>query len=170
MRLRDEGLDGDIYDIPRLKREVIEMWCAGKGDTLVKVVPRGCMPNGPFVGYCTTIKFLISHTPKGMELLLGFRAVGEDTRLLHGADIYLVDPLPAPYQFAFRGYSHTPAGVPQLEGRVIDPEFPPGRGVPQWELDLLPRSALRFLASVMPGETFRYMYSDLPPAPRAVFV
>jgi hypothetical protein len=159
--------DADI-DMPRAKRGLIDMWQQGQGDTLVKVMPHGIMPDADrAVGYCTTIKYLISATPRDMEDRLGFRA---DSKLALGADIYLVDPLPAPNQFEPKGYSQLPDGVPQVNGRVLNPDYPPGRGVPQWELHDYPQSALHLLASVLPGQTFRYMYADLPPAPRNVFM
>lgn len=161
-------MDSADLDIARLQRMVMDMWRTGEGDTLVKVMPRGLTPNAAFdIGYVTTIKFIIGRTPREMEDNLGFRA---DTKLKDGADVYLVDPLPSENLFEFRGYSHLPAGVPQVDGKVVHPDYPPGCGVPQWELVGYPQSGLTFLASVLPEERFRYRYDDLPPAPRAFFI
>ena len=73
-------------DVQRLKQMVVVMWRAGRGDTLVKIVPRGQVPDSErMIGYCTTLKYVAGRTPDQMESILGFRA---GTKLQNGADIY----------------------------------------------------------------------------------
>jgi hypothetical protein len=147
-------------DVKRLKQMVTAMWRAGQGDTLVKVVPRGQTPSSErMIGYCTTLKFVVGRTPEEMESILGFKA---GTKLQNGADIYRVDPLPAPNQFEFRAYTHLPGGVPQIDGRVVNPLYPPGKGAPQWDLTRYPQSGLKWLATVQPGQCFVCDYGSLP--------
>ena len=139
---------------------VIRMWRAGGGNTLVNVVPRGQTPNSQrMIGYCTTLKYVAGRTPEKMETILGFKA---GTKLQDGAEIYRVDPLPAANQFEFRAYTYLPSGVAQIDGRVVNPLFPPGEGAPQWELAKYPQSALKLLATVQPGQRFVCDYRSLP--------
>jgi hypothetical protein len=147
-------------DVQRLKRMVVVMWRAGRGDTLVKIVPRGQVPDSErMIGYCTTLKYVVGRTPEQMESILGFRA---GTKLQNGADIYRVCPLPAADQFEFRAYTHLPGGVPQIDGRVVNPLYPPGAGAPQWDLTKYPQSGLKWLATVQPGQRFVCDYNSLP--------
>ena len=151
------------FDVAKLKVQVTAMWRKGGGDTLVKAMSRGRQPaEGRMIGYCTTIKYLAGRTPGQMEDILGFR---RDTTLKDGAEIFLVSPLPAPDQFVFRAYSYLPAGKPQIDGRVIHEDYPPGSGAPQWELDGYPQSGLRWLRTVLPGEQFVIRYASLPTNP-----
>ena len=148
------------FDEARLKTQVTEMWRQGGGNTLAKVMSKGLRPNDArMVGYCTTIKYLAGRTPAQMESILGFR---QGTKLAGGAEIFLVSPLPAPDQFAFRSYSTLPAGVAQVGGKVLNDDYPPGSGAPQWELDRYPQSGLHWLQTVLPGETFVIRYAGLP--------
>eukprot|EP01037_Dinobryon_pediforme_P012874 gene12874-12973_t len=126
--------------------KIIEMWQEGGGNTLVKVMPRHFKPeHTKSIGYCTTIKFVAGRTPEEMEIILGFKA---GSKLMNGAGVYRVDPLPSPDQFEFRSYSYLPAGVPQIDGKVLNPDYPPGSGAPQWELTEYPQSGLRLLAEL----------------------
>ena len=151
------------FDIPKLKTQVTSMWRQGGENTLVKVMPKGQHPDDArMTGYCTTIKYVAGRTPAQMEDILGFR---QGTKLAGGAAIFLVSPLPAPDQFAFRSYSTLPAGVAQIDGKVLDKDYPPGLGAPQWELDRYPQSGLHWLQTVLPGETFVIRYAVLPANP-----
>jgi hypothetical protein len=96
-----------------------------------------------------------------MEPLVGFRA---NSKLSTGADIFVVSPLPKLHEFALRGYSHWPAGVPTAPGFVLDPNdpYPPGLGVPQWELLFHDQSHLTWIASLNLGQRFAYAWAKLP--------
>jgi len=128
----------------------------------VKVAPRGIVPDpGRAIGYCTTVKYLVGKTPEEMEDAVG---LARQSKLAGGADIFRVIPLPKANEFQFRGYSQCPGGVPtDAPGYVAHPVYPPGRGVPQWELDNLRQDALKLIASVAPGERFRFRFTDLKP-------
>lgn len=139
---------------------VLEMWREGRGNTLVKVYPKGTLPNAlRAVGYCTSLKYVAGRTPDEMEAILGFKS---GTKLQNGADVFRVEPLPTVDQFELRGHSQTPAGVPQINGQIVDARYPPGLGVPQWELSGYPQSGLKQLASVAPGQKFVCRFDDLP--------
>jgi hypothetical protein len=146
-------------DIPRAKQMVIAMWREGKGNTLVKVMPKGMRPDpARMIGYCTTIKYVIGRTPALMERTLGFRA---DSKLAEGAAIFRVWPLPAPSQFEFRGYTQTPQGI-STAVQAPHPDYPPGLGVPQWELVGYPQSGLHWLATVERDQRFTCQVDRLP--------
>ena len=147
-------------DESRVKRSLIEMWRKGGGDALVKVLPSELAPDPSRpIGYCTQLKFVVGRTPLEMERAVGFR---DNTKLASGAAIYLVTPLPWEHQFEYRGYSHTPEGIP-TNVKSAHPDYPPGLGVPQWQLSRHMQSALRPLATVGPGETFRFMINSIGP-------
>lgn len=145
----------------RLKALLIDRWRAGGGDTLVKAVPRGLsLDPDRMAGYCTTVKYLRGCTPAEMEARLGLRA---DSKLALGADIYRVDPLPSAAQFEFRSYSTLPGGIATDDPAYrAHPDYPPGLGVPQWELVDYPQDLLVPLASLGPGERFACPDSLLP--------
>ena len=147
-------------DTKKLKQIVTEKWRAGGGDTLVKVFPKGTQPSDArMVGYCTTLKYVVGRTPEEMERILGFKS---GTKLKDGAEVFRVDPLPSPGQFEFRAYSHLPAGVAQIDGKVVNELYPPGHGAPQWDLTEYPQSGLKWIATVQPGQRFACHYSSLP--------
>jgi len=149
-------------DIAKLKEMAITMWRRGGGDTLVKAAPLGTLPDpGRTVGYCTTIKYLVGRTPIEIEQLVG---LARGSKLVAGVEIFVVDPLPTPGQFELRGYSQCPAGVStDTPGYIPNPGYPPGLGVPQWELKGYPQSGMRRIASVPPGQRLIYQVSTLPP-------
>lgn len=153
-------------DESRLKAMVTETWKRGGMDTLVKVVGRGFVfkPNEP-VGYCTTFKYVVGRTSWDMELILG---IGLNTKLLNGADIYVVDPLPPFDRFELRGYSHLPGGHPVDKDHALNELYPPGDGAPQWKVLELPQSCLKLLGSVAACEPFVYPVAKLPPPPKEV--
>jgi hypothetical protein len=147
-------------DVASLKAMVIEMWKQGGVDTLVKVTPKGTVPNpSRSTGYCTTFKYIVGRTPSEIEQIVGL-AIG--SKLVSGADIFVVDPLPLPVQFELRGYSQCPAGLPtDAPGYISHPGYPPGLGAPQWELSGYPQTGWTKIATVEAGETFRYPVSKL---------
>jgi hypothetical protein len=150
------------FDARKLKAMAIEMWKRGGLDTLVKVCPHGTTPDpGRATGYCTTFKFIVGRTPVEIEEIVG---LAKDSKLFHGADIFVVDPLPLLPQFELRGYSQCPAGVStSTPGYIPHPGYPPGLGAPQWELSGYPQSGLKLIASVLTGQRFTYLAARLPP-------
>lgn len=144
---RDKRLDG--FDVPAIKVMVIDEWRKAGPNTLVKAVPR----NRPIpldtraetplaTGYFTQIKFLTGATPAEMEQRLGFGVSKYDGRtiLFHGAIVYRLLRLPTAEEFYFRGYSHLPDGYSTSDREYEEVEdqqkkmYPPGTGVPQWQL------------------------------------
>jgi hypothetical protein len=151
-------------DTAKLKAMAISLWKRGGMDTLVKVAPRGTAPNPTYTaGYCTTFKYIVGRTPVEIEEIVG---LARGSKLVGGADVFVVNPLPQPTQFELRGYSQTPAGIStNAPGYIPHPGYPPGLGVPQWELLGYPQTGLRRIASVAPGQRFTYQASLLPPHP-----
>ena len=151
-------------DTAKPKAIAISLWKRGGMDTLVKVAPRGTTPNPAYTaGYCTTFKYIAGRTPIEIEEIVG---LAKGSKLVGGADIFAVDPLPQPVEFELRGYTQTPAGIAtNAPGYIPHPAYPPGHGVPQWELLGYPQTGLRWIASVAPGQRFVYQASLLPPRP-----
>ncbi len=154
-------MSGFTLDEGRLKAMAIALWRQGGGDTLVKVMPKGSTPDPTrMIGYCTTFKYVVGRTPVEMEANVGFAAM---TKLAAGAEVFLVRPLPMPGQFLLKGYSQTPGGVstsdPAYRGH---PDYPPGQGVPQWDLHQHSQAHLVHLATVPPGQRFVHMTATLP--------
>lgn len=118
------------FDEAKLKKLVVEMWNEGGLNRPVKVVPRGQGARSSTAGYISQEKFLKGRTPEQMEGILGFDGRQGRQYLSQGADIYLFTRVPAPHEFAFRGYTQLPNGQPWTG----DPQWPPGLGAPQWEL------------------------------------
>lgn len=149
-------------DEDKLKAMAMSSWKNGGMDSLVKVCPKGYVPTpGRPIGYCTQFKFIAGRTPEEMEPMVGFRA---NSKLSAGAEIFIVSPLPKMHEFALRGYSHLPAGVPTAPGSVVDPNdpYPPGLGAPQWELLFHDQSHLTWIASLKIGQRFAYASARLP--------
>lgn len=141
----------------RVKNSLIVAWQKAGVDALVKVMAIGQPPiSSRRIGYCTQIKYLAGRTPAQMEQAVGLR-VG--SKLANGAAIYLVKPLPSPGEFHFRGYSNTPEGISTAE-KPHHPDYPPGLGVPQWELESM-QSNLVQLASVAAGQVFRFNAAEI---------
>jgi hypothetical protein len=145
-------------DEHRLKQMAISLWHQGGMNSLVKVSPRGRSPNDLNIGYCTTFKYVVGRTPAEMEAIVGFR-IG--SKLVEGAAIFLVRPLPGPAQFRLSGYTQTPEGI-STAIKAPHTDYPPGLGVPQWELVGHSQKALLPLAEVKPGEKFAYPVARLP--------
>jgi hypothetical protein len=152
------------FDTAKLKAMAISMWKRGGMDTLVKVAPRGTTPNPAFAaGYCTTFKYVVGRIPNEIEEIVG---LAKGSKLVGGADIFIVDPLPQPAQFELRGYSQCPAGIStNALGYIPHPGYPPGLGAPQWELLGYPQTGLKWIASVAPGQRLSYQASSLPARP-----
>jgi hypothetical protein len=142
----------------------ISVWKRGGLDTLVKVLPIGMKPDPSRpVGYCTTLKYIVGRTPAEMEQIVGF---APDSKLVGGADVFIIRPIPDASQFQLRGYSQCPGGVPtDAPGYVSHPLYPPGLGTPQWDLNGVSQSHLVQIASVQAGLTFSFEARRLPPVP-----
>ncbi|HET9904796.1 MAG TPA: hypothetical protein VFQ27_13960 [Xanthobacteraceae bacterium] len=147
-------------DIGKLKQMAIAVWQRGGLDMLVKVMPYGAKPNPAYsVGYCTTLKYVLGRAPGQMESIVG---LAPGSKLVHGAEIFTVRPLPSAGEFDLKGYTQTPAGVSTSDPAYVPhPGYPPGEGVPQWDLARVPQSRLIHLASVPAGAVFHH--SMLPP-------
>ena len=156
-------MQGD-FDQCRLAALAMSVWKRGGLDTLVKVASFGTVPDAARpVGYCTTLKYLVGRTPAEMEPIIG---LAEGSKLLAGAEIFRVAPLPEAGTFELRGYTQCPGGIPtDAPGYVAHPIYPPGLGVPQWDLARVPQSRLVWLARVPRGQPFRYEVRRLPPVP-----
>jgi hypothetical protein len=149
-----------MLDHGKLKQMAMAVWQRGGLDTLVKVMPYGSTPNAAYpVGYCTTLKYILGRSPVQMESIVG---LAKATKLAQGAEVFTIDPLPAATEFDLKGYSQTPAGVATNDPAYKHhPGYPPGEGVPQWDLARVPQSRLVHLASVPTGQAFRL--TALPP-------
>ncbi|MDO7843359.1 hypothetical protein [Sphingomonas immobilis] len=148
-------------DEARVKAGLIQMWSAGGMDALVKVMPIDMAPSGGrAIGYCTSYKFIIGRTPAEMENIVGLRS---GSKLLNGAAVYAVRPLPTAAQFMYRGHSNTPEGI-STTIKPAHPDYPPGLGAPQWEVFGLTQDKLVLLAAVPAGQTFRYPVAALKAA------
>ena len=105
-----------------------------------------------------TLKYVIGRTPAQMESIVGL-ALG--TKLAGGAEIFTIKPPPAESEFDLKGYTQTPAGISTSDPNyVAHPGYPPGEGVPQWDLARVRQSRLVHLASVPAGK--RLQLTKLP--------
>ena len=128
---------GNIIDVPHeptvIKKLVIAKWQdegMGGGNLPVKVV---CVdpanPDQTFAtiqGYFTDAKSIEGKPPAEMERILGMPA----GHYAHGVRVCRPTALPAKEEFELRGLSQQPQGKMYEEGG----EYPPGLGVPQWEI------------------------------------
>ena len=153
-----------MYNQAALASLAISVWKRGGLDTLVKVLPIGMTPDASRpVGYCTTLKYIVGRTPAEMEQIVGF---APDSKLMGGADIFVVRPLPSASEFTLKGYTQCPGGIPSdAPGYVSHPMYPPGLGAPQWDLNGVPQSRLIQIASAQAGLTFSFEARRLPPVP-----
>ena len=131
-------------------------------DTLVKACPHGTIPDpSRTTGHCTTFEFIVGRTPIEIEKIVG---LARGSKLVAGADIFVVDPLSLPPQFELQGHSQCPSGVStSTPDYVLHPGYPPGLGAPQWELSGYPQTGLKLIASALPGQRFTYQAARLPP-------
>lgn len=161
-------------DVNRLKANAIEQWRVEAGAWPVKVMPlarlmeivkrNGGRPLRGVGGYFTEFRYVRLRTPEKLEATLGF-ARGY---LASGVSLWKFDALPSPSDFELRGYSQCPGGNP-FDGIVVRFEgaerpqylakngapaaFPPGLGVPQWELRSGFQIAATEICRLAPGQT-----------------
>lgn len=149
-----------LHNELQIKQSLIARWRLGGVETLVKVMGCQTKPDPTrAIGYVTSIKYLAGRTPIQLEQAVGLR---EKTKLLGGAAIYAVSPLPRHAQFEFRSYSNTPEGV-STTVKAAHKDYPPGLGVPQWEITGLTQANLVLLETLKPGQSFRFEASRLGP-------
>jgi murein DD-endopeptidase MepM/ murein hydrolase activator NlpD len=115
-------------------------------DQPVKVIPADGNPNPSMSGYFTQERFLLNHTPRNIEVVLGVLG-----KLKNGAYV-LAPTLPLlPSDYANRAYSHLPDGKPF--DNPNEKVYRPGKGAPQW---MLSRSiCARVIAELDPDEKYR---------------
>ncbi|MBI1181989.1 MAG: hypothetical protein GC201_15700 [Alphaproteobacteria bacterium] len=158
-------------NVPALKVMVINEWRKAGPNTLVKVVPKerplavDAGAKAPLAaGYVTQIKFVTGASPAEMERRLGFgvsKYTGR-TILFGGAIVYRLLRLPTAEEFDFRGYSQLPDGYSTSDQEYADVEeenrkmYPPGSGVPQWELCKGVGIPCKEIASLAYHEVFKY--------------
>lgn len=150
-----------MLDELKLKTMAIRSWREGGMETLVKVMAKGTLANPRYpIGFCTKFKYIAARTPSEIEEIVGFR---RDSKLVHGAEIFVVDPLPKEHEFTLCGYSQTPAGMSTShKDYVAHPLYPPGEGAPQWDLCYYDQSHLIHILTLEPGVKLRYMSASLP--------
>jgi hypothetical protein len=146
-------------DVAKIKAIVISHWRTGRMNTLLKVMPTTLRPDpARMIGSCISFKYVVGRTPEEMGLLVGLK-----TKLLSGASIYYIKPLPNAAEFELRGYTQTPGGIATDDPKYVPhPEYPPGMGVPEWHLSRVPQSRLVHLADVPPGSRFKFAAAALP--------
>jgi hypothetical protein len=126
-----------------LKKQVIEKLARGGLERGVKVVKRALGPQVEVRGYITQEKYIKGCSLAEMEKRLGLPA-GE---LTNGAHVSALDRTPNATEFQLRGYTNTPGGEPYSGGA-----YPPGDGVPQWQLTKqIPSTPLKL---VEPGQVY----------------
>jgi len=92
----------------------------------VKVVPLARAAADVVSGYVTQMKCLAGKTPEEMERILGLRRA----ELARGAGVLWLGRLPDREELALRADTQCPGGQ-HYDGHG---SYPPGLGVPQWEL------------------------------------
>jgi hypothetical protein len=133
-------------DESKLKALAIQKWSTGGSNGLVKIVSSERGPLSDVGGYITQEKYIMGKTPAEMEKLLGLPA-GE---LKNGANAMRLNRLPTASEFELRGYTNTPNGQPYVTGEA----YPPGLGVPQWQISRgvqIPATPTKFVG---PGEVY----------------
>ena len=132
------------------KNNAKAVWAQGGLKILAKAMGADKKPDrGYKIGYCTTLQALLGLTPAEIERRIGLR-VG--SKLIGGAVIYIVTGELKHADFNLRGYTQTPAGVSTSDPEYVEnKDYPPGTGVPQWEI-LVPQSRLKRVGEVATGE------------------
>jgi hypothetical protein len=126
-----------------MKELVIEKWSKGGLERPVKVVSLERGPQSSVRGYITQEKNVKDQPLAELERRLGLPK-GE---LASGAYIIALDRLPKPHEFELRSYTNLPGGQTYQRGG----KYPPGTGVPQWELTVdIPSTTVKV---VSPGHT-----------------
>jgi hypothetical protein len=127
-----------------LKELAIEKWTKGGLERPVKVV---AVLRGPLTavrGYITQEKNIKGQPLREIELRLGL----PEGTLASGAHVMALNRLPRPHEFELRSYTNLPGGQPYTPGG----KYPPGSGVPQWELVVdIPSTPLKL---VSPGQRY----------------
>jgi hypothetical protein len=133
------GLDQAV-----LNRNVIRYWTHSILNRPVKLTSLQRPPMFWTEGYVTCYKFVAGRTLGDAERILGLKA-GE---LGGGAYFYELARLPTTEEFATRGYTQTPDGIPW------DPssEYPIGAGAAQWEIYRNTYIPSRLIGIIHPGE------------------
>ncbi|MBV8521561.1 MAG: hypothetical protein JOY71_05430 [Acetobacteraceae bacterium] len=126
-----------------LKSQVLQKWVKGGLERPVKVVSKQRGPLTNVRGYITQEKYI-----KGVDLAEMERRLGlPEGELKDGANVMSLTRSPTAGEFQLRGYTNTPGGQPFQGG-----PYPPGEGVPQWELIReIPSKLEKFVA---PGDTY----------------
>ncbi|MEM9060932.1 MAG: hypothetical protein AAGD13_10770 [Pseudomonadota bacterium] len=137
------------------KNNAKSVWAQGGLKMLAKAMASEMAPDpGRNIGYCTTLQALLGLTPAQIERQIGLR-VG--SKLVGGAVIYIVTGELEHADFNLRGYTQTPAGLSTSSAEYQEwddqtkLDYPPGTGVPQWEI-LAPQSRLKKVGEVAAGE------------------
>jgi hypothetical protein len=94
------AMSGNL-DTAKLKAMAISMWKRGELDTLVRVAPRGMIPNPAYTaGYRTTFKYIVGRSPAEIEEIVG---LAKGSKLVGGADVFIVNPLPSTFRILCEG-------------------------------------------------------------------
>ena len=127
-----------------LKELAIEKWGKGGLERPVKVV---ALQRGPLTsvrGYITQEKNIKGQPLQEIESRLGL----PNGTLAAGANVMALNRVPLPQKFELRSYTNLPGGQPYTAGG----KYPPGSGVPQWELMVdIPSTPLKV---VPPGQRY----------------
>ena len=127
-----------------LKELGIEKWSKGGLERPVKVVAASRGALSQVRGYITQEKYIKGQLLGEIEKRLGLPA----GTLSEGAHVMALSRLPQPNEFELRSYTNQPGGRPYVRGG----KYPPGAGVPQWELTTdISSKPLKF---VPPGQTY----------------
>ena len=127
-----------------LKQLAIEKWSKGGLERPVKVVAlhRGALTN--VRGYITQEKNIKGQLLPEIETRLGLPS----GTLSAGAHVMALNRIPQPHEFDLRSYTNLPGGQPYVPGG----KYPPGSGVPQWELVVdIPSTPVKV---VLPGQRY----------------
>jgi hypothetical protein len=127
-----------------LKELAIEKWSKGGLERPVKVVALHRGPLTAVGGYITQEKNIKGQPLREIESRLGL-PVGA---LAAGAHVMALNRVPRAHEFELRSYTNLPGGRPYQPGG----QYPPGSGVPQWELTVdIPSTPLK---TVRPGQCY----------------
>jgi hypothetical protein len=134
-------------DLEKVKPQIQAKWLSGRGEWPVKVIAAGQPASDRVGGYFTQAKYVLGQTPEELEHRLGLPA-GE---LREGAIIQELSSIPRVEEFNLRGYTNTPGGQSYEAGG----KYPPGSGIPQWQLREGVTVRANVIGEVGPGQPFR---------------
>ena len=127
-----------------LKELAIEKWRKGGLERPVKVVAAGRGALSTVRGYITQEKNIKGQGLAEITTRLGLPA----GTLSAGAHVMALNRLPQPSEFELRSYTNLPGGQQYIPGG----KYPPGSGVPQWELTVdIPSTPVKLVA---PGQKY----------------